>query len=76
MANEKGNGKAKRPSDDAGALTFNERLAARKIGVSYRSILRYREAGMISFFRVGGRVLYDDQCVLEFLEKNRRTAAA
>jgi hypothetical protein len=56
-------------------LTFDEKSAAVKIGVSYRQLIRYRAQGLISFYRVGARILYDDQCLQEFLAERRQAAA-
>ncbi len=56
-------------------LTFDERVAAQKIGVSDRTLRRYRRRAQITFFRVGARVLYSDACLEEFLERSRRPAA-
>ena len=58
-----------------GELVFSERTAARKLGISYPTINRYRTAGLISFFRVGSRILYDQNCLQEFLNKHRKAAA-
>jgi len=66
---------AKRRQIHDGELTFGEQTAAKKIGVSHQSIERYRKQGLISFFRVGSRILYDDSCLQEFLQKHRRNVA-
>jgi excisionase family DNA binding protein len=58
-----------------GQLTYTERSAAKRLGVSYMTLFRMRRAGQIGFFRVGSRVLYDDRCLTEFLERHRRQAA-
>jgi excisionase family DNA binding protein len=58
-----------------GELTFSERTAARKLGISYPTINRYRAQSMISFFRVGSRILYDEECLKEFLQRRRQAAA-
>jgi excisionase family DNA binding protein len=58
-----------------GTTVFGEPTAARKLGVSYPTIFRLRKAGEIPFYRIGNRVLYDDRCLAEFLERSRRPAA-
>ncbi len=60
---------------DDGRLTFDEPTAARRLGVSYHTLLRRRMKGLVPFYRVGTRVLYDDKCLTEILEKSRRAAA-
>ena len=52
-------------------LTFGEAAAARRLGVSYSTLLRRRMKGLVPFYRVGSRVLYDDECLAEFLQKSR-----
>ncbi len=56
-------------------LTYGEEAAARRLGVSYSTLLRRRMKGLVPFYRVGSRVLYDDECLAEFLEKSRQAAA-
>lgn len=56
-------------------LTFDERRAAKKIGVSDRTLRRYRKKAQIPFFRIGCLVRYDNSCVEEFLAKRRQPAA-
>lgn len=73
-ATSNGHKTRKRPLADQ-EITFDERRAAKKIGVSYRSMVRYREQRLISFYRVGARILYDDSCLQEFLAKHRQVAA-
>ncbi len=55
-------------------LTYGEAAAARRLGVSYSTLLRRRMEGRVSFYRIGNRVLYDDKCLNEFLEKSRVAA--
>ena len=52
-----------------GKLTFGEKRAARRLGVSYMTLFRRRKKGLIRFYKVGNRLLYDDECLTEFLEK-------
>lgn len=77
MAEMSSNGhkKSKRMSGD-GELTFDERRAARKLNLSDRTLRRYRKQSLIPFYRVGSRILYDDSCLLEFLNKQRQSARA
>ncbi len=56
-------------------LTFDERQAAKKIGVSDRTLRRYRKKAEIPFFRIGSVVRYDMGCVEEFLARRRQPAA-
>jgi len=54
-----------------GTATFGERTMARKLGVSYMTVFRKRQAKQIPFYRVGNRILYDDKCLADFLENHR-----
>jgi hypothetical protein len=58
-----------------GKLTFTERNAAKRLGISYMTLFRRRKAGEIGFFRIGSRVVYDDRCLIEFLERHKQEAA-
>jgi excisionase family DNA binding protein len=55
-----------------GELTFTERTAARRLGVSPMTVRRYREKGEMPFYRVGSRILLDDSCIQEFLKRRRQ----
>jgi excisionase family DNA binding protein len=57
-----------------GTMTFGEKTMAKKLGVSYMTVFRKRKAKEISFFRVGHRILYNDECLREFLAKSREAA--
>lgn len=53
-----------------GNLTFTEKTAAKKLGIAYITLFRKRQAGLIPFYRIGSRILYDDACLTEFLRRN------
>lgn len=54
-----------------GTATFGERTMARKLGVSYMTVFRARQAKQIPFYRIGNRVVYDDSCLAAFLARSR-----
>src|SRR2546423_12853704 len=47
---------------------LSEKQAAKRLGVARITVLRAREAGRIRFFRIGTRVLYCADQLMEFLE--------
>ena len=47
---------------------MSEKQAAARLGVARITLLRAREAGRIRFFRIGTRVLYDEDQLREFLQ--------
>ncbi|HVS80414.1 MAG TPA: helix-turn-helix domain-containing protein [Pyrinomonadaceae bacterium] len=54
---------------------LSEKQAAKRLGVARITLLRAREAGRIRFFRIGTRVLYCEEQLMEFLtgcERNGR----
>ncbi len=51
---------------------FSEKQAAAHLGVARITLLRAREAGRIRFFRIGTRVLYCDEQLIEFLRSCER----
>ena len=51
---------------------LSEKQAAKRLGVARITLLRARGAGRIRFFRIGTRVLYDDEQLGEFLAKCER----
>lgn len=75
MTGENGNTPRKRRNFDDGEITFTEKTAAKRLGISYITLLRHRRKGLVPFYRCGSRVLYDDSCLEEFLAKSRRSAA-
>jgi excisionase family DNA binding protein len=46
---------------------MSEKQAAARMGISRITLLRAREAGRIRFFRIGVRVLYNQEQLNEFL---------
>lgn len=46
---------------------LSEKQAAKRLGVARITLLRAREAGRIRFFRIGTRVLYSNEHLVEFL---------
>jgi excisionase family DNA binding protein len=46
---------------------MSEKQAAARLGISRITLLRAREAGRIRFFRIGVRVLYNQEHLNEFL---------
>ena len=56
---------------------LSEKQAAKRLGIARITLLRAREAGRIRFFRIGTRVLYCSEQLMEFLgscERNRDKA--
>lgn len=54
---------------------LSEKDAARRLGVSRITLLRMRQSGRIKFYRIGTRVLFDNEHLREFLatvERNVR----
>jgi excisionase family DNA binding protein len=52
---------------------LSEKQAAKRLGVARITLLRAREAGRIRFFRIGTRVLYSNEHLVEFLASCERT---
>jgi predicted site-specific integrase-resolvase len=55
---------------------FNEKTAATKLGVSDRTLRRWRKAGILPFIRAGAFVWYTEECLRSFLDQNTRNKAA
>lgn len=53
---------------------LTEPEAASRIGVCRLTLLRIRQRGDISFYRVGTRVLYAPEHIEAFLRRNERVA--
>src|SRR5215510_5878495 len=56
---------------------LSEKQAAKRLGIARITLLRAREAGRMRFFRIGTRILYSENQLIEFLdacEQNRRGA--
>jgi excisionase family DNA binding protein len=51
---------------------LSEKQAAKRLGVARITLLRARGEGRIRFFRIGTRVLYDEEQLAEFLAKCER----
>jgi len=54
---------------------MSEKQAAARLGISRITLLRAREAGRIRFFRIGTRVLYNQQQLNDFLATCERKGA-
>ena len=55
---------------------YNEEAAAEKLGVSQRTLRRWRQRGILPFIRAGVFVWYTDECLREFLKQNTRNLTA
>jgi excisionase family DNA binding protein len=53
---------------------MSEKQAAERLGISRITLLRAREAGRLRFFRIGTRVLYCEQQLVDFLNSCERNA--
>lgn len=51
---------------------LSEKQAAKRLGIARITLLRARAGGRIRFFRIGTRVLYNEEQLAEFLEKCER----
>jgi excisionase family DNA binding protein len=51
---------------------LSEKQAAKRLGVARITLLRARAGGRIRFFRIGTRVLYNEEQLAEFLDKCER----
>jgi excisionase family DNA binding protein len=51
---------------------LSEKQAAKRLGVARITLLRARGDGRIRFFRIGTRVLYSDEHLVEFLQSCER----
>jgi excisionase family DNA binding protein len=51
---------------------LSEKQAAKRLGIARITLLRAREAGRITFFRIGTRVLYCAEHLTEFLNNCER----
>ena len=54
---------------------LSEKQAAKRLGVARITLLRAREKGRIRFFRIGTRVLYSHQQLVDFLMSCERNGA-
>lgn len=53
---------------------LSEMEAARRCGISRITLLRMRQAGKISFYRIGTRILFSEIHINEFLNRAERRA--
>lgn len=53
---------------------LDETTCAARLGISRMTLLRARQRGEVSFFRVGSRVLYAPRHIQEFLQSRERVA--
>jgi len=51
---------------------LSEKQAAKRLGVARITLLRARADGRIRFYRIGTRVLYNEEQLAEFLAKCER----
>jgi excisionase family DNA binding protein len=56
------------------SATMSEKEFARRVGISRITAWRLRRAGKLSHYRIGTRILYGEQHILEFLEKHEQRA--
>ena len=61
--------------DQNGHNLMSEKQAAVRLGISRITLLRAREAGRIRFFRIGTRVLYNQEQLNDFLTTCERKGA-
>ena len=54
---------------------MSEKQASARLGISRITLLRAREAGRIRFFRIGTRVLYNQEQLNDFLSSCERKGA-
>jgi excisionase family DNA binding protein len=55
---------------------LSEKQAAKRLGIARITLLRAREAGRIRFFRIGTRVLYSEDQLIEFLDACEQNGSA
>jgi predicted site-specific integrase-resolvase len=55
---------------------YNEKTAAKKLGVSERTLRRWRKSGVLPFIRAGAFVWYTDEILGAFLKQSTRNLAA
>ena len=61
-------------TEQVAPLLLDEREAARRLGVSPRSLWQLRKDGRIEWVPVGGRVLYEPAALAAFIARQRRPA--
>jgi excisionase family DNA binding protein len=57
-------------------VKYGEKIAAEKLGVSQRTLRRWRKAGRLPFIRAGVFVWYTDEHLAAFLKQNTQNLAA
>ena len=55
-------------------LTQNDAELANYLKVSRRTLQEYRNNGILSYYQIGGKILYRESDIEELLEKNRQEA--
>jgi len=55
---------------------LSEKQAAKRLGVARITLLRARADGRIRFFRIGTRVLYNEEQIMDFLARCECSAHA
>ena len=54
---------------------LSEKQAAKRLGIARITLLRARANGRIRFFRIGTRILYSDEQLVEFLQTCERNGS-
>jgi len=55
-------------------VTMTESEFAQRVGVSRITVWRQRRAGKLSHFKIGTRILYSEQHIIEFLNNHEKQA--
>lgn len=55
-----------------GRSFFTDTQLAEKLNISKRALQDYRDKGLISYYRLDGKILYSDEDVDEFLKSSYR----
>ncbi len=53
---------------------MNDAELANYLKVSRRTLQEYRNNGILSYYQIGGKILYRESDIEELLEKNRQEA--
>jgi hypothetical protein len=64
----------KAPASPADPLVVTEREAARRLGISPRTMWTMRNAGQVPFIKIRGAVRYAVTDLIELIERNRQSA--
>ena len=57
-------------------MIFSKKICAEKLGISTKTLERKVFDGSISCYKIGNRVLFDQNSIDEFLKKCRKPARA